>query len=287
MAPFPQSEAEAAVVAAFGKPLARDLCELRPGGRRRFDRAGALEVGAEVDEDGARKAVAVKILRPGVERRFKADLDAFFYVARKAEGWSAGGAAAAADRSGGDARALGGDRNGFPPRGRGAVGDGGEHARGRRLPRARRGLEPHRARRAHAGMDRGHAAQRSRRARRQGLRPAGARPHGDPELPAPGAARRLLPRRHASGQSVRRRRRPPGRGRLRHHGPARARRSGASSPKSCSASSPATITAPRRCISTPATCRASIRWKASRRRSAPSASRSTTAPPKTSRWRSC
>ena len=34
------------------------------------------------------KPVAVKILRPGVERRFKADLDAFFYVARKAESLS-------------------------------------------------------------------------------------------------------------------------------------------------------------------------------------------------------
>ncbi len=43
---------------------------------------------AEIDEDGARKAVAVKVLRPGIERRFKADLDAFFYAARKAEAWS-------------------------------------------------------------------------------------------------------------------------------------------------------------------------------------------------------
>ena len=30
----------------------------------------------------------MKILRPGIERRFKADLDAFFYVARKAESLS-------------------------------------------------------------------------------------------------------------------------------------------------------------------------------------------------------
>ena len=43
---------------------------------------------AEIDSDGARKAVAVKILRPGVERRFKVDLDAFFFVARKAESLS-------------------------------------------------------------------------------------------------------------------------------------------------------------------------------------------------------
>ena len=83
-----------------------------------------------------------------------------------------------------------------------------------------------------------------------------ARPRGDPDLPAPRAARRLLPRRHASGQSVRRRRRQAGRGRFRHHGPARAARSAASSPKSSTASSPATISAPPRCISRPATCRA-------------------------------
>ena len=65
---------------------------------------------------------------------------------------------------------------------------------------------------------------------------------GDPEFPAPRAARRLLPRRHASRQSVRRRRRQAGRGRFRHHGTGSGRRSGASSPKFCSASSPATIT---------------------------------------------
>jgi ubiquinone biosynthesis protein len=43
---------------------------------------------AEVDEAGLRKAVAVKILRPGVERRFKVDLDAFFHAARTAENFS-------------------------------------------------------------------------------------------------------------------------------------------------------------------------------------------------------
>ena len=43
---------------------------------------------AEIEIDGARKPVAVKILRPGIERRFKSDLDAFFFAARKAEAWS-------------------------------------------------------------------------------------------------------------------------------------------------------------------------------------------------------
>jgi len=35
------------------------------------------------------KAVAVKVLRPGVERRFRVDLDAFFFAARMAEKFSA------------------------------------------------------------------------------------------------------------------------------------------------------------------------------------------------------
>jgi ubiquinone biosynthesis protein len=40
---------------------------------------------AEVEEDGARKVVAVKVLRPHIERRFKSDLDAFFFAARLGE----------------------------------------------------------------------------------------------------------------------------------------------------------------------------------------------------------
>ena len=86
MAPFPQSEAEAAVAAAFGKPLTEIYASFGPA----MAAASIAQVHrAEIEENGVRKAVAVKILRPGVERRFKADLDAFFYIARKAEGWSA------------------------------------------------------------------------------------------------------------------------------------------------------------------------------------------------------
>lgn len=40
---------------------------------------------AEVIIDGGLRAVAVKVLRPEVERRFKVDLDAFSFVARNAE----------------------------------------------------------------------------------------------------------------------------------------------------------------------------------------------------------
>ena len=43
---------------------------------------------AEIEENGERKAVAVKVLRPDIERRFQADLAAFFFVARKAEAFS-------------------------------------------------------------------------------------------------------------------------------------------------------------------------------------------------------
>jgi ubiquinone biosynthesis protein len=82
MAPFPQSEAEAVVAAAFGKPVQDVYASFGPA----VAAASIAQVHrAEVANDGARKAVAVKILRPGIERRFKSDLDAFFYAARKAE----------------------------------------------------------------------------------------------------------------------------------------------------------------------------------------------------------
>ena len=85
MAPFPQAQAEAAVATAFERPLAQVYASFGPA----VAAASIAQVHrAEIDSDGARKPVAVKILRPGVERRFKVDLDAFFYVARKAESLS-------------------------------------------------------------------------------------------------------------------------------------------------------------------------------------------------------
>jgi ubiquinone biosynthesis protein len=85
MAPFPQALAEAAVAAAFEQPLAQVYASFGPA----VAAASIAQVHkAEIEVDGARKPVAVKILRPGVERRFKVDLDAFFYVARKAESLS-------------------------------------------------------------------------------------------------------------------------------------------------------------------------------------------------------
>jgi ubiquinone biosynthesis protein len=85
MAPFAQSEAEAAVAAAFDKPLGEVYASFGPA----VAAASIAQVHrAEVDDGGARKGVAVKILRPGVERRFKVDLDALFFAARRAEALS-------------------------------------------------------------------------------------------------------------------------------------------------------------------------------------------------------
>jgi ubiquinone biosynthesis protein len=85
MAPFPQSEAEAMVAAAFGKPLSAVYTNFGPA----VAAASIAQVHrAEIEVNGARKPVAVKVLRPGIERRFKSDLDAFFFAARKAEAFS-------------------------------------------------------------------------------------------------------------------------------------------------------------------------------------------------------
>ena len=82
MAPFPQADAERAVAAALGKPL-RDLFASFGGPVAAASIAQVHR--AEVAAGGVRRTVAVKVLRPGVERRFKVDLDAFTFVARLAE----------------------------------------------------------------------------------------------------------------------------------------------------------------------------------------------------------
>ena len=85
MPAFPQAEAEAAAAAALGKPLSAVFASFGPA----VAAASIAQVHrAEVDTPDGRKPVAVKILRPNVERAFRAELDAFFYAARKAEEWS-------------------------------------------------------------------------------------------------------------------------------------------------------------------------------------------------------
>jgi ubiquinone biosynthesis protein len=82
MAPFPQAEAEAPVVAAVGRPLNETFVSFGPP----VAAASIAQVHkAEVETPEGRKAVAVKVLRPNVERRLRSELESFFYAARKAE----------------------------------------------------------------------------------------------------------------------------------------------------------------------------------------------------------
>jgi ubiquinone biosynthesis protein len=86
MAPFPQSEAEAAVAAAFGRKLSEVFAAFGPP----IAAASIAQVHrAEIETPAGRRAVAVKVLRPGIEARFKRDLAAFRFVARDAEAFSA------------------------------------------------------------------------------------------------------------------------------------------------------------------------------------------------------
>jgi ubiquinone biosynthesis protein len=86
MAPFPQREAERAVETALGRPLHRLFAAFGPA----VAAASIAQVHrAKVNGSGEPRAVAVKVLRPGIERRFKLDLDAFTFAARKAEAMSA------------------------------------------------------------------------------------------------------------------------------------------------------------------------------------------------------
>jgi ubiquinone biosynthesis protein len=86
MAPFPQPEAERMIEAAFGRPLRDTFVSFGPP----VAAASIAQVHrAEIAEGNARRAVAVKVLRPGIEHRCKVDLEAFAYVARHAENLSA------------------------------------------------------------------------------------------------------------------------------------------------------------------------------------------------------
>ena len=86
MPPFPQSEAEAAVAASLGKPINAFFASFGPP----VAAASIAQVHrAEVVTSSDPRPVAVKVLRPGVEQRFHADLRAFTYAARHAENLSA------------------------------------------------------------------------------------------------------------------------------------------------------------------------------------------------------
>jgi ubiquinone biosynthesis protein len=86
MAPFPQSEAEAAVAAALATPLPKAFASFGPA----VAAASIAQVHrAEVESPDGLRPVAVKVLRPGIERRFQVDLDAFRFAAGAAENVSA------------------------------------------------------------------------------------------------------------------------------------------------------------------------------------------------------
>ena len=86
MPPFPQAEAEAAVAASFDKPVGSVFATFGPP----VAAASIAQVHrATVKTATGTRAVAVKILRPGVERRFHADLTAFTFAAQHAENVSA------------------------------------------------------------------------------------------------------------------------------------------------------------------------------------------------------
>jgi ubiquinone biosynthesis protein len=86
MAQFPQAEAEAAVAAALGQPVREAFASFGPA----VAAASIAQVHrAEIDGPDGRRTVAVKVLRPGVERRLKTGLETLYFAARAAERHSA------------------------------------------------------------------------------------------------------------------------------------------------------------------------------------------------------
>jgi ubiquinone biosynthesis protein len=85
MAAFPRQVAIATIVAAFGKPLDRIFASFgEPVAAASIAQVHRARVGI-CDADGE---VAVKVLRPGIERLFKRDLSDMYFAARLAERYS-------------------------------------------------------------------------------------------------------------------------------------------------------------------------------------------------------
>ena len=81
--PFSMAEARLAIVEALGGKLEDHFAEFGPP----VAAASIAQVhkAVTIGADGQRRTVAVKILRPGVERRFKNDLDSYYFAARLIE----------------------------------------------------------------------------------------------------------------------------------------------------------------------------------------------------------
>jgi ubiquinone biosynthesis protein len=84
MAPFPRDVAVAAIEAAFGRPLHEVFVSF---GEPIAAASIAQVHKARVKDAEGQREVAVKVLRPGVERRFRRDLGDMYFAARLAERW--------------------------------------------------------------------------------------------------------------------------------------------------------------------------------------------------------
>jgi ubiquinone biosynthesis protein len=83
--PFSQAEAEAVIATSLERPVAQAFASFGPS----VAAASIAQVHrGEVENDGVRHQVAVKVLRPHVAARFRRDLGDFFFVANKAEMYS-------------------------------------------------------------------------------------------------------------------------------------------------------------------------------------------------------
>jgi len=84
MEPFPRAVAISTIEFAFGEPLDRVFIEF---GEPVAAASIAQVHRARVKDRERERDVAVKVLRPGVERRFKRDLGDMYFTARLAERW--------------------------------------------------------------------------------------------------------------------------------------------------------------------------------------------------------
>ncbi len=78
--PFPIEQARATIEAELGRTVEEAFSHLSPP----VAAASIAQVHAATEADTGRK-VAVKVLRPGVEKRFRVDIDSFYFIARTVE----------------------------------------------------------------------------------------------------------------------------------------------------------------------------------------------------------
>jgi ubiquinone biosynthesis protein len=83
IAPFPEAEARATIEAAFSKPVGELFLSFSPP----VAAASIAQVhkATLATAEGGARAVAVKVLRPGIRRRFQRDLETFYAAARLVE----------------------------------------------------------------------------------------------------------------------------------------------------------------------------------------------------------